>query len=574
MRIQRQTDAEAVLRAYRLLHLLSFVLLPTFWVAFRRVEPDGFDPLGPRMILAGLSLLLFGLSFVSPWVRTHYVRLGHATVYLLTLWILIVTQLNGFSPNYAIGYYFLVSVGCIAIGLSVASVWPLVVYSISTLTITAAVMVSGPAPQVDPTVFFFSALGSAIVITIALHSRARALEALRSSEAHLSEAQRLAGLGNWEVDAMTGRMWWSNVATDLFGWTKQIGTWNEFEALLLPDEFEAVQAWRHSDGASPFPRHVCLPSQDGESRILEMRVEVMTGDNGLPRYVLGTCLDVTEQKLQERELILAKEEAEEMSRLKDAFLANMSHEIRTPLTAVIGYAELLAEEIGPGYEDLSEPIVSGGRRLLETLNSVLDLARLEAGEHQLHMQPLDARTLVEESVQLLAQLCSQKGLRLHTDLPAHPVPVLADPSALSRVLHNLLGNAIKFTDQGGIEVRLLPGADCVTLEVADSGPGISTTFLPHLFEEFQQESSGHARSHEGCGLGLTLTKRMVEAMGGSITVESTLGEGSTFYVALHALGSPFGPAGDGQATSIPDSPSMGDRRPSTALSGNAWMEPE
>jgi len=536
--IQRQTEDEAVLRAYRLLHGVAVVLVPVFWLVYRHAAPEAYDPLGMRLALTGLSLTVLGLSYVSAGVRRHIVPLTQGFVYLLTLWILVLTQYNGFPANYAVGFYFLVSVGGIAIGLNERTVWPFVTYFAGTLTVTTAVMLAGPEPEVDAAVYFFCLLGTAMVITTALRSRAQAHEALRSSEAHLSEAQRIARLGNWEWDTAAGRAWWSAEAALLLGREEPEGDWPAFLALLHPESRREVEAWRVESGPDAFPRHLRLTLPDGSERVLAVKVEVLPDDDGRPRYVLGTCLDVTEQKRREAELDAAKEKAEAMNRLKDAFLANMSHEIRTPLTAVIGYAEVLAEEVGPRYENLAGPIVSGGRRLLDTLDSVLELARLEAGEQHLAIESVDAGAAAAEAVRLLTPLAAQKGLSLHAHLPPVPTHVMADPDALSRVLHNLIGNAVKFTERGHVRVSVEAGAERVAVAVTDTGVGISAAFLPHIFEEFKQESEGYERSHEGSGLGLTLTRRLVDLMGGTISVESTPGVGSTFTVSFPAAAAP------------------------------------
>ncbi|HLA63302.1 MAG TPA: ATP-binding protein [Rhodothermales bacterium] len=228
----------------------------------------------------------------------------------------------------------------------------------------------------------------------------------------------------------------------------------------------------------------------------------------------------------------ARERAEEMARLKSAFLANMSHEIRTPLTAIIGFAEVLREEVRGDHVELAETIAQGGQRLLATLNSVLDLARLDAGREVLVPQPLDLVIEAHRGLALLEPLANKKDLILSLHAPPESIPVAHDPSALDRVLVNLVGNAIKFTQKGGVRVVLRPGSDAVRIDVQDTGVGIDEAFLPKLFEEFHQESTGVARSHEGTGLGLAISKRLVELMGGTIRVASRKGVGTTFAITL------------------------------------------
>jgi signal transduction histidine kinase len=272
-----------------------------------------------------------------------------------------------------------------------------------------------------------------------------------------------------------------------------------------------------------------------ESRVLQL--------DGHDR-VLSLARNVEAQRAYERGLVEAREQAEAMAEAKSAFLASMSHEIRTPLTAILGFAEILHEEVDEDQRDLAESITSGGRRLMATLNSVLDLASLDARRQALHPAPLDAAEAVRESVALLRSLAEARGLSLRVET-AGAVPALLDAGALDRVLTNLVGNAIKFTEQGGVTVEVAAEGADVVLRVIDTGVGISPDFLPHLFAEFRQASEGHGRSHEGSGLGLAITDRLVGLMGGTIGVESTPGVGTTFTVTL-----PREPAaGDGAAPS-------------------------
>ncbi|MEM1054613.1 MAG: ATP-binding protein [Bacteroidota bacterium] len=269
------------------------------------------------------------------------------------------------------------------------------------------------------------------------------------------------------------------------------------------------------------PEGEAPPLFEFESRVVEVSGE---------RRVLSLARDVGARRAYEAELLAARRDAEEVARLKSAFLANMSHEIRTPLTAIIGYAELLGEEVAGEPRELAQIIEKGGMRLLDTLNSILDLARLDSGTEALYPRPLDLAQHVRQSVGLLRSLAETKNLSLHVQIAEDPLPVVIDAGALDRVVTNLVGNAIKFTEVGGVTVSLgLDGSE-VILRVADTGIGIDEAFVPELFSEFRQESEGDARRHEGSGLGLAITHRLVTLMGGSIAVESRKGVGSTFSI--------------------------------------------
>ena len=257
---------------------------------------------------------------------------------------------------------------------------------------------------------------------------------------------------------------------------------------------------------------------------------------GAAQGVVITVHDVTERVRTAAELRAAKEEAEAAARLKSAFLANMSHEIRTPLTGILGYADLLAEEAPPEVADLADVIQRSGRRLLDTLNSVLDLAQLESGTMELRSEAVDASAVLGRTAQLYAHAADQAGLDWVADI-APGVRVTADPGALARVVDNLASNALKFTPSGRVALRLRAegdpaGGGAAVVEVADTGIGMSAAFQARMFDEFEQESDGHARTHEGNGLGLTIVRRLVDLMGGTLDVESAPGQGATFQLRL------------------------------------------
>lgn len=236
----------------------------------------------------------------------------------------------------------------------------------------------------------------------------------------------------------------------------------------------------------------------------------------------------------EREDVLrtARDEAETMNRLKSVLLANMSHEIRTPLTSILGFADLLEDVLEGEERQLLRMIQRSGRRLEETLTSVLDLAALESGSRELDIRPIDVWEAVEEAVQLARPGAREKDLPLRTETPSRCVQVWADPDALTRIVTHLVSNAVKFTDEGHVLVRVVPRDAYVRIEVEDTGIGIAEEFMPHLFDEFKQESEGFKRDYEGTGLGLAITKRLVELMEGHIAVESEKGKGATFTVDL------------------------------------------
>ncbi len=230
----------------------------------------------------------------------------------------------------------------------------------------------------------------------------------------------------------------------------------------------------------------------------------------------------------------ARQAAERLTRLKSAFLSNMSHEIRTPLTSIIGSAEVLADEVLPESRDLTGSILSGGRRLMGMLNSVLDLAQLESGDMTPSPRPADVGARLAAAARDVEPLAAAKGLALAVEVPPGLPRLVVDPDLLDRVVSSLLGNAVKFTDQGRVDVRTRYDGDRLHVGVSDTGVGIRAEDLGHLFDEFQQVSDGDARIYEGSGPGLALARRVAALMGGEVSVESEFGVGSTFAVSVPA----------------------------------------
>jgi len=255
--------------------------------------------------------------------------------------------------------------------------------------------------------------------------------------------------------------------------------------------------------------------------------------------IYAVARDVTDLKHIEAQLRAAKEEAETASRTKSEFLANMSHELRTPLNSVIGFSAVLLENragnLGPADLQFLERIKDGGEHLLELINDVLDISKIEAGKLELAIDQVELESLVRATVPQFESLAGDKGVSLEVEAPdGASAKVEADPMRLKQVLLNLVGNAVKFTPDGTVTVRVVVGSggNAQAVEVEDTGIGIPADKLSRIFDSFQQAETSTSRRFGGTGLGLTISRRLCRLMGFDLTAASIEGEGSTFRIEL------------------------------------------
>ncbi|MCC6315311.1 MAG: PAS domain S-box protein [Thermomicrobiales bacterium] len=283
--------------------------------------------------------------------------------------------------------------------------------------------------------------------------------------------------------------------------------------------------------------------RDGRIVWVEVSASLVRDDAGQPLHIVSQIQDVTARKQAEAELLAAKDAAEQANRLKSAFLSTMSHELRTPLTAIIGYADLLGVAALPteATTDVAQ-IAHSAEHLLDLVDDLLDLSRIEAGRLELDAAELDLAVVVELVVASIKPQAAAKGLTLAVDLPADLPPLWADAARLRQMLLNLVGNAVKFTEQGAVAISARAQGGAMEIAVADTGIGIAPAELPHIFDEFRQADSSTSRRYGGTGLGLAIVNRLARMHGGSIAVESAPGVGSTFTVTL-PLTANTGPAG-------------------------------
>ncbi|PXW97527.1 signal transduction histidine kinase [Sphaerotilus hippei] len=367
------------------------------------------------------------------------------------------------------------------------------------------------------------------------------------AEERLRFALEAAQVGDWSLDPDSGRLQGSSLHDRCFGPEPLPADWN-LDALLErvhPDDRAAVQQGLESAlrESSAWRSEFRVRWSDASVHWLALHGRPLQRPGGAVQLA-GVVLETTPEREADtmrqraRELEADNRRLSDASRLKGQFVATMSHELRSPLTSIIGFTELLRGGVAPAgtaeHDECLNHIAGNGRHLLQLINDVLDLSKIEAGKFEFRPAPLDLARLATEVRDTMAPQWKGRRQDFELDLPEGLDGLHLDASRLRQVLYNLVSNAIKFTPEGGrvvLRARALP-QDRFELEVSDTGIGIAATDLPLLFTEFHQLDSGVARTHAGTGLGLALTRRMVQAQGGDISVESVLGTGTVFRVRL------------------------------------------
>ncbi len=380
---------------------------------------------------------------------------------------------------------------------------------------------------------------------------------LQDAKLRLEEAQALARIGNWSYDVSTTKSYWSKQLFILFG----------FDHLEVEPSYEEMLGAFYPEDAAKLDEAVKRASLDGTPYSLVIRmlrpksdVRYVRGEGRARRDadgkivgLYGTAADVTAEIEREQALQVARNQADAANRAKSEFLANMSHEIRTPLTAILGFADLLRDEgnqtIALGQRSHAiDTITSAGQHLLTIINDVLDLSKIEADKATVELIETPLIEILREVEHLLRPKATGKGLTLEVKLST-PVydKVLSDPTRLRQILMNLVGNAAKFTEEGFICITLgvltSPEKSSLIIDIEDTGQGMTYEQAQTLFHAFEQADSTVTRKHGGTGLGLTISRRLAQLMGGDVTLFRTeLGKGSCFRLTL-----PLIPAGDSVA---------------------------
>lgn len=339
---------------------------------------------------------------------------------------------------------------------------------------------------------------------------------------HVNPAgERLLGISRWEL----------------------IGRRNQ--ECFLPEEAAVFEANDRAVVVSGRPMEASqetVTTRTRKKRTIRVRRSPIKDPQGNFRYLLGVVEDITDQVISEAALRQAKLEAESSNRSKSVFLAQMSHELRTPLNSVIGFANLLLKNKKGNLsaDDLQrlQKILGNGTHLLELINSILDLSRVEAGRMPINKTPVPLGPLVTQTVGELAGSLPESGpVTLRAEMPETLSPLETDSSKLKQIIINLVGNAMKFTLKGSITVRVKADSSGapLCLEVSDTGIGIPADKVDSIFEAFQQVDNGNSRKFGGTGLGLTVSRALANLLGYHMELESEVGRGSTFRVVFRTV---------------------------------------
>ncbi len=376
-----------------------------------------------------------------------------------------------------------------------------------------------------------------------ISARVAADKSLQESARNLQAAQRIAGVGSWELDGCKGACTWSDELYTIYGIENgTVEPSREMMMSMVPmDQRSEVQALiqYHVDRIVPFEVNHTIVRKTGELRYVSARGEPQLAQDGSLLKYVGTIQDQTDLRRSQEELQLAKEEAEAASEAKSDFLAMMSHEIRTPLNGVLGTLRVLGQSrLDDDQRSLIRLATSSGETLNLMLSDALDFAKIEAGRLELEAVPYRPGLLISDIAEFWRPVVEGKGLEFHVTLqPNMPEVVIGDTGRIRQILNNFLSNAAKFTDIGCIKVELgvepaADGGNCLSLAVVDTGQGISDADTSNVFLEFRQLGHHDHERRGGTGLGLAICRKLSEMMGGSVSFQSEPGKGSLFKCVL------------------------------------------
>jgi PAS domain S-box-containing protein len=541
----------------RLLCILGGLAVPLSAVLIGEPGATIADSLAIRIALSMVALALFVATFTVERVRAEAAGLAAVLVHVYLAWFVAVAWSSGISHAHTAGAICLVIGAGLVAGSLRGPTWKgaltLVAPSVALLA-TAAI---SEGPETVRTAFAIAVVIATAAMAIGEWLRTRLRSHLASTNARLESVFDQVADGILLVDANRLAILASNPAfRQITGFDEQTLRSSTLYDLVQarPDEIDRdVQQAVENERAESDERR--YKRKDGTPFAAHVTTAVVP--DPLRRLLCVTVKDLSDQREARAQIAIARDQAQAMNELRTIFLNNMSHELRTPLVSLTGFLDLLQDEqsaLDPGDRNaMIRSLRRSAERLNHTLNAVLDLAQIEGGHVDLRPELVEANRAAREAMNLLAPFAREKGLRL-TFKECEHADVLIDRSALHRILLNLLSNAVKFTPAGEIGMQVSADSHRVMIHIRDTGIGIEPEFVPHLFGAFRQASAGHGREHEGCGLGLTITKRLMDLTGGRLRVDSTPGKGTHVTVLLaraYAPGTAALAGGDGAPAYLP-----------------------
>lgn len=414
----------------------------------------------------------------------------------------------------------------------------------------------------------FDGHAAALVLADDMTGRLLAERALRDAKRHVEAIIDTSPLAIVLLDTDATVTRWNPAAERIFGWKAEevVGMPNP----IVPDE--SVKEFKEMfsgvlDGQSAAGRRLLRKSKSGELVSVVLYSAAITDDDGHPEAAIGMFADVTEQVRAEQELRQYRERLEELvqartaelsivnerlsdaTRVKSEFLANMSHELRTPLNSIIGFSgamlQGLAGDLGEEQRKQLGMVYRSGKHLLELINDVLDLSKIEAGRFTVETHEFDVYDIVTSVIESLDMQIAASGLEIRAIEPESHMKATTDRTKVRQILINLIGNAVKFTESGMVEVAVEREGEMLVICVADTGPGIPTDEHALIFDEFTQSKRRADEKPQGTGLGLAISRRLARILGGDIELSSEVGRGSTFCLRIPIAYSPVGDDGSG-----------------------------